>query len=473
MPYQSVPLKLVGSTSENRSHQADNELTKNWYPQIPEGNSNSPAILLPWLGSKAFATSVGNLNRGIHVWNSTLFHVVNQTLFSVDTAGVYTTIGTVAGVDYCVFENYIVGATDLMIIAGGTSSFVYTWDGTTFTASSRVSKAVTYLNSKAIYPNSGFEFGVTGASGATTETSVGSAESSPDDIQRPYAFNQWVYMFCDTTIEPFYDKGSGSPPLARIDNAIMQKGLGGFYTVANTDKAMYFLADDSNVYQIIQSQLTKISPPSMVNTIKDLNTDNARGYTITVDGQDFYILWFSDGITWAYIEEYGEWFNLSTGTNEGDTNPYLGQGYVEIYNKKLSVDYRTADIIELDMDTYTDLGNVIQRRRVLPPFSSKDVGTPIGKRLLMSKVKFALQTGVGIVSGQGSDPQIMVEYSLDGGETWSTERWIEIGRMGKYLINAEYWEMVSFYEITFRITVSDPVFSSLHDATIEVKGAGY
>jgi hypothetical protein len=67
----------------------------------------------------------------------------------------------------------------------------------------------------------------------------------------------------------------------------------------------------------------------------------------------------------------------------------------------------------------------------------------------------------------------MVEYSIDGGETWSTERWIEIGRMGKYLINAEFWEMVSFYEITFRITTSDPVFISLHDANIDVKAAGY
>jgi hypothetical protein len=470
MPYTTAPLKLVGATSENRSHQANNELTKNWYPQIPEGNANAAAIFLPWLGSKAFATSAGNLDRGLHVWNNTLFHVVNQSLFSVDTAGVYTLLGTVLGTQRCVFSNSIVGSTDLMVIAAGG---VYTWDGTTFATGAFSADSVTYLNSKSIYDGSGQEFGVTGAGGPLSITSTGASESAPDDIRRPYAFNQWVYMFGVETIEPFYDKGAGSPPLARIDNAIMQKGLGGFYTVANTDQALYFLGDDSNVYQIVQSQLTKISPPSMVNTIKDLNKTNATGYTITVGGQDFYILWFSDGITWAYLEEYGEWFNLSTGISEGDTNPYLAQSYVEVYDKQLAVDYRTADIVELDLDTYTDLGEVIQRRRVLPPFSAKDVGSTIGKRLLMSKVKFALQTGVGIVSGQGSDPQIMVEYSLDGSETWSTERWIEIGRMGKYLINAEFWEMVSFYEITFRITISDPVFSSLHDATIDVKAAGY
>ena len=91
----------------------------------------------------------------------------------------------------------------------------------------------------------------------------------------------------------------------------------------------------------------------------------------------------------------------------------------------------------------------------------------------MSKIQFALQNGVGVVTGQGENPKIMVEYSLDGGETWSSERWIEIGRMGDYLKKPEFYEMVSFYEICFRITISDPVFSSLHDGTIFIKGAGY
>ena len=467
MPYTSLPLKLVGVTSENRSHQANNELTKNWYPQVPEGNALSPAILLPWLGSNAFATNTGNLDRGLWVWDDVLYHVVNQTLYSVSSLGVYTSIGTITGTQRCVFSNSVVGAIREMVIAAGS---VYTYDGTTLTDSGLTADSVTYLNSKSIYPNGGFQFAVSGASGATSITSTGSAESTPDNLLRPYAFNQWVYMFGERTIEPFYDKGTGSPPLARIDNAIMQKGLGGFYTIANTDQAMYFLADDSNVYQIIQSQLTKISPSSIVNSIKSSNKDTATAYTISQNGIDYYILWFASGLTYAYAEQLGEWFNLSSGVDDA---PYLASSYARVYGLDVCADYRTADLVTLSMDDYDDLGETIQRVRVLPPFTSIDAGLPYGKRLLMSKIKFALQTGVGIVTGQGSDPQIMVQYSLDGGETWSTERWIEIGRMGKYLINAEYWEMVSFYEITFKITVSDPVFCSLHTASIEVKEAGY
>lgn len=468
MAFQQFPLSVVGASSKNRSAQANNELTKNWYAQIPEGNALAAAILLPWLGADTFGTSSGNLDRGVHVYQGELYHVVNQTLYKVDAAGVYTSIGAIAGTQRCIFSNSAIETDNWLVIAAGASG-VYSYDGTTLATAAFTANSVTYLNSKSIYDGSGFEFGVSTSSGPLVLGPTGSAESSPDDLLRPYAFNQWVYMFGTETIEPFYDNGSAT--FARIDNAIMQKGLGGLYTVANTDSALYFLGDDSNVYQIIQSQLTQISPPSIVNSIKDLNKDNATGYTINVNGQDFYILWFADDMAYAYQEQIGEWINLSSGV--GDTNPYLAKSYARVYDKHIAVDYRTANTVELSLDAYDELGETIQRRRVLPQFTSKNAGLPYGKRLTMSDIVFALQTGVGLVTGQGSDPEIMVEYSLDGGEDWSTERWLPIGRMGKYLLRPKYDEMVSFYEITFRITISDPVFSSLHDATISVKDGGY
>ena len=64
-------------------------------------------------------------------------------------------------------------------------------------------------------------------------------------------------------------------------------------------------------------------------------------------------------------------------------------------------------------------------------------------------------------------------YSIDGGATWSTIDWPKMGKLGQYLVKVEAWKMVSFYDIQFRLTVSDPVFSSLHDGSIEVRSDGY
>lgn len=467
MAFKNVPLRIIGGTNQNRSAQANNQLTKNWFPEVtPDGIA--PAILLPWVGSQAFASNSGVNDRGTHVFNNELYHVVDQTLYKVSSAGVYTSIGTVTGSARCIFSNSVVGSLNQMVIAAGN---VFTYDGANLVDSGLKANSVTYLNSKSIYPDGGFNFAVSGSGGPTNITSTGSAESATDDLLRPYAFNQWVYMFGTETVEPFYDAGltTGSP-FARIDNAIMQKGLGGFYTIANTDQALYFLGDDSNVYQIIQSQLTNITPPSIVNSLKAQEKSGATAYTITLNGQDYYVLRFASGLTYAYSETLKEWFNLSTGTRDG---PYLATSYQRVYDKDIAVDFRTANAIELTEDALDDLGETIQRRRVLAPLTSANLGMGTGKRLKMSRVYFALQTGQGLASGQGSNPKIMVEYSLDGGKTFSTEQWIKFGKLGQYIIKVKFDAMISFYEITFRITVSDPVFCSLHDASIDVKLGGY
>lgn len=467
MAFKNVPLRIIGGTNQNRSHQANNQLTKNWYPELtPDGVA--PAVLLPWIGSKAFGTSTGSVDRGTHVYNDELYQVVDQTLFRISNGGVYTSIGTITGSQRCIFSNSVVGALDQMVIAAGD---VFTYDGNQLVKTTLQADSVTYLNSKSIYPDGGFNFAVSGAGGPADITSTGSAESSTDDLRRPYAFNQWVYMFCDKTVEPFYDAGSTTgTPLARIDNAIMQKGLGGFYTIANTDQALYFLGDDSNVYQIVQSQLTNITTPSIVNSIKDQQKDGANAYTITFNGQDYYVLRFASGLTYVYAEQIREWFNLSTGTKD---DPYLAASYQRVYDKDIAIDFRTSNAIELSVDAFDDLGETIQRRRVLAPFTSANVGSGTGQRLMMSRVYFALQTGQGLATGQGSDPKIMVEYSLDGGQTYSTEQWIKFGKLGQYLLKVKFDAMISFLSITFRITVSDPVFCSLHDSSIDVKAAGY
>ena len=58
MPFQTVPLRIIGGTSQNRSVQANNELTKGWYPEVSITGRNK-AVLLPWYGTKALGTSPG------------------------------------------------------------------------------------------------------------------------------------------------------------------------------------------------------------------------------------------------------------------------------------------------------------------------------------------------------------------------------------------------------------------------------
>ncbi len=468
MAYQTVPLRVVGPTSQNKSQQANSALTKMWYPEITEGG-RSNAALLPWPGVIAFGDSPETSDRGLHVFRGVLYHVSGANLYSVSSLGVYTLIGAIDGSSRCIFDN---NAVEMVITADGNA---YSFSGSTLTKGDEAefanTNSVTMLNNTFLYNAELDNFFVSEAGDALAFKSAGSAESKGDDIIRPFAFGQYVYMFGGASVEPWWNAAADSLGFDRIDGGIQQKGLGSIYGVANTDQFMYFLGDDSNVYRMTQTSIEVVSTPDISYQLSRLNLSSAVVWAMVLDGQDFFILTFEgDDLTYCYSEQTNTWFNLSSGVNNGR---YIGSSYARVYDRHIMVDFNTGDAIELTDTAFDELGATIQRQRVTPPINASQLGLGVGKRLLMSKAKFMLQTGQGLATGQGSIPKIMIECSIDGGATWSTEGWEEVGKLGQYLINVEFYKMLSFYDIQFRLTMSDPVFSSLHDGSVDIKLAGY
>ena len=67
------------------------------------------------------------------------------------------------------------------------------------------------------------------------------------------------------------------------------------------------------------------------------------------------------------------------------------------------------------------------------------------------------ETGVGLNSGQGSDPQIMLQYSDDGGRTYSNELWRSLGVIGAYKTRAIWRRLGQFRSRQIVLTITDPV----------------
>ena len=215
MTFQTVPLQIVGATSQNRSKQASNAMTKNWYPQLtPDGRSE--AILLPWWGTKAFGTSPKTTHRGRHVFQDVLYQVAEDTLYSISSTGTYTSIGSISGSDRCIFDDN----GDFMVITTGGDT--YSYDGTTLTTATdpdfQSPASNTMLNNQWIYDGTGEKFWVSDAGDPLTLAALNNAEaeSRGDPLSRAYAFKQWVYLFGTESIEPWYNSGVGDPPFDRM-----------------------------------------------------------------------------------------------------------------------------------------------------------------------------------------------------------------------------------------------------------------
>lgn len=92
------------------------------------------------------------------------------------------------------------------------------------------------------------------------------------------------------------------------------------------------------------------------------------------------------------------------------------------------------------------------------------------KRMTIHRLELIMQTGVGLTTGQGSDPQVMLQLSTDWGHTWGPERWMSAGPMGQYARRV-FWQQCGQVRAGgyVRIVVSDPVRWALLDCWMQAE----
>lgn len=98
-------------------------------------------------------------------------------------------------------------------------------------------------------------------------------------------------------------------------------------------------------------------------------------------------------------------------------------------------------------------------RRFLLPSS------PDNKTMQIPTLELLMRTGIGLTPGDpndppvlGSDPQVMMRISKDGGKTWGAERWISAGALGQYKGRVRWTRATGNYRnAVCEIVVSDPV----------------
>jgi hypothetical protein len=114
-------------------------------------------------------------------------------------------------------------------------------------------------------------------------------------------------------------------------------------------------------------------------------------------------------------------------------------------------DYENGKLYALDPEVYTDDGTPIIRLRSAPHLSS---GL---KQVRHNSFQLDLETGVGLTTGQGSDPKAVLRWSDDGGHTWSNEQHASIGAIGGYKTRALWRRLGQSRDRIYEVSISDPV----------------
>jgi hypothetical protein len=438
------------------------------YQQVNEKGKDSTS-LQSFPGQSAFGAVDGDLDRGSHNMSEVLYRVVDESLYLVDFSGAHTILGDIPGSGRCIFADdgdHLVVVADLV--------YVYTKSLNSLVINTNVNLvdvlSVTFLKSQFIYTTSGLSF-VSQPNDPFDLSGLDAigAESNPDKLVRDYAFNQTLYRMGARTTEPWYVSGVGSPPIDVIEGQQFSVGVGAIHSLANTDSALYWLGDDKAIYRVSGGINERISDDGISNSIEKMTvTSDAFGYTFTLQGQDFYLITFpTEQQTFVVNESLGKngWFNLRSYKDL----VYSGTSLTQIYNK-LAVG-SGGKLFTLELDEYTQDSDVMIRERITQEVNSAALGVK-SQRVKMSRLELVVEQGVGLITGQGESPRILVETSIDGGRSYAHSAWIELGRLGEHTERVELFQMASGMGFVFKFTMSDPVPLTISAASIDLKVVG-
>jgi len=474
MTYSTIPFQIAGSTYQSRSKPLSSQQTVNWYQQYNEEGSEQ-FVLLPFPGLKQLGEFEGVLtDRGLTRMAEVLYQLKGQSLYEISSDGEHTLRATVPGYERCIFAN---DGTNLIIVTS-LRTFVYSSDTRGFyePLGTGVTGAISvdFINNQFLFANTSTTFVAyidNLTKEITTDGQIGE-ETDPDNMVRDFVFEQTVWRMGVRTISGWYNNAAVIPPISRLDGQLFNVGLQSKNSVASTDEYFYWLGDDKTIYRARSGIYEKVSTDAISNSIESMdNISNAYAYTFTLQGQSFYAITFpSESLTLVVNESLGMkgWFELSSGL-VGDV--YQGSSLINCYSKNIVADKSNGKLYTIDINTYTNDSDAIKRTRVTKSINGKIAGNN-GLRVQVGRVQFIMETGTGVIYGQGEDPRIMLEYSVDGGKTWPHSSWARIGRLGENTLKVEFFKIISGYDIIFRLTTTDPVSYSIFSASIDVKSAG-
>lgn len=457
-----IPVNITGGSYEDRAIPLSAQRTVNFYPEATGSGAQSQFVLKPTPGYTLFGSDSG-ADRGMLYHKGVLYKVSGINLHSVDSSGTHTNLGEVQGSGKVVMRGF---GDNVVIATAEGKAYQYTSTVSEITDTDLQNpKWLDVLGGHVIFGGEDGRFLVS-ASGDATDINgldLATAETNADDLIRGYVFKGQLYLFGDVTTEVWWNSGVGRPPFDPVRGADFTVGIAARMAVSNNDQSIYWLGDDRKPYRDGQN-IANIGISTAIENYT--RVDDAECQCITWEGQNFAFFTFpSEDKTWVYSEAVNRWFEMSRSGEDGRS---LISSRAYAYGKNLVADYRNSNIYCLDVNDYTENTNEITRQRDTAPLTSDLLGYP-GTEVEIHRFELSLTRGVGLTSGQGSDPIISLQVSRNGGRTFGTEMWRKIGKLGEFNQEIVWGSLGRGKEMVFRVKCSDPVLFSIFSAAVDAE----
>lgn len=474
--------------------------TINFYVEaIETPGAEFPAAMYPTPGWAEFGSVAQSPVRAVFYQNGRAFAVIGTRFYEVFANGTLTERGTViqTGTAPATITANGEGGTELFITVDGNG---YVYDLATDTLTS-----IAALNGIADFGGmlDGFfisldaeasEIRISELFDGTTWNSLYFAQrdAAPDLWQSMLVSGAFIWLFGEETSETWYNAGRAPFPFAVDKSSVIPMGIGAPHSAADLGGQVIWLARSRDGGR----QIVRASggPPARISTfaLETLLDDIAReagetaittaiGEGIQWLGHWFYLLTLPNapdgGLSYLYDLTSGAWTQVGTwNAAQGRYDAWAPLFHMHAFGHHLvgsrtdGTIWRAVKPIQGDATAANGLldTNGEPVRRVHRPPSLRLENQVV----FFPRLELLLESGLGI-TGQSDDPQVQLQYSSDGGQTWASGGQVNAGSraagaQGEYLQRVYWTRLGSGRQRIFEWIFSDAIPWRLAGAYVDL-----
>lgn len=451
---------LVGGSYQERSLPFDAQRTINLYPVADQKGGSEPSALYGTPGLLLFATAGTGPIRGIFTAaNNRVFTVSGSVLYEVLSNGSTTNRGslnTSSGIVTISENGFQLGICD------GDKVYIFTYATNVFGIVTDTDLpscgGIDFIDGYfVVNQNNSGKFFISALNDGTSwdPLDFATAESSPDKLNRAINFLGQLGLFGSKSLEIWRDSGASLFPFTRISGAA-PIGSVAPYTILSIDTSIYWVGSNDQgqgiVYKANGFSPTRISTSPIEEILQRVEDPSLlRSWTYQDDGHPFYVI-TGENLETSLVYDLSTdlWHERAYLNSQGDYEQHLGSCCVFAFGDHLVGSRRDGKLYRMMQEYFSDDGEALQWKRV---YTHIEEELKLKRR---SRLQIFFEAGVGLQSGQGSDPVCSLRISQDGAKTWSNFFTNTIGKVGQYNWQTTFRRLGIQQQCTFELSGSDP-----------------
>jgi hypothetical protein len=458
-------IPFVGPAYEARSLNVDSQRAINCFLEMDNASPRAPIALYGTPGTVLQFTLPMGPVRGCSTDSAYAYWVAGNTVYRADTGNSVTSLGTIGSstgpvsMAFNGTQTLIVDGVGGWLITAGVLTQITDTDfpnGVTrctfqdgyFIVTGKLGSQQFFINEVA-YEGSGWN-----------GLDFASAEGSPDNTIGVISDHRELWLFGSNSAEVWVNTGNSDFPFQRSGNTFIEHGCAAGATVAKADNTVFWLGTDDRgsgiVWRADGYTPMRVSTHAIEKLLASCTLSAATAFTYQQEGHIFYVLNLPE-VSLAYDAATQQWHERAwMDPSTGALSRWRQDCCVFFNNQHFVGDYDSGKVCTLDLDINTDAGDAIKRLR------STISNENLQLRMFYEYLQVDMETGIGNASG--SDPQLMMRFSDDGGHTWSNLRTVSLGTVGQYNARAKFARLGSGRNRVFEVSMTD-------DAKFVVLGA--